>query len=128
VYDECDSIPFEARKAMKVYQIQPEWPNNYIAAVLENLKKFDIVLVSYCPELAAALHEQGIKFYFFAPGKTGWDTLVRRFQGRGNNQRFIDIQKMLFEQLATGPPPNVIYRELADDEFLEDALKKEELI
>lgn len=119
--DDCDpSIPFEARKASKKFKTNPTWPNNYIEAIERNKPLYDIILVSYCPEISHLLE------YYFSPSPTGWTFLEQRFCERGNNQRYIDILRTRFEQQT--PSGKFVHKYLGENEFLEHALKSEGLL
>jgi hypothetical protein len=118
--DVGDEIPFEQRKAIKQYQINPDWPQNYIEAILKNRPLYDIVFVSYCPEIAHLLD-----FYFYPTlSEDGWQVLEQRFRARGNNQRFIDIAHAQFTQLKNIPPGNFKTIRLYTTEYLETPLKR----
>jgi len=117
-----DSIPFEERKAIKKYDISPEWPQNYLDAIMENIPKYDIVLVSYCTEVEEFLHEQGIDLYYFVPESSGWEVLEKRFRERGNPERFIGICKMLFDAQAGLQSDKIKKTYLGDNDYLECAL------
>jgi len=122
VYDEDPKIPFEARKAMKEYRINPNWPNNYIEAIEKNKPHYDLILVSYCPEIA------GLLDYYFSPSPSGWAVLKKRFEERGNNPQFIKILHARFKQEINIPKSKFINVQLGRDEFLEQALIREGLL
>jgi len=110
-------IPFEARKAMKSYEINPKWPKNYIDALRSGLKSYQMVLTVHTPEL----DDFGVEYARFVPKESAWDILEQRFRDRGNPERFIQIQKLRFQdekQLAEYESNYII----DDNEYLEDAL------
>lgn len=122
VYDEDPRIPFEARKAMKEYKINPNWPNNYIEAIKHNARLYDVILVAYSAEIADLID------YYFSPPQTGWAVLEERFKKRGNNSKFIEILRTRFEQEINLPKGKFTHKQLGDNEFLEHALIKEGLL
>ena len=124
IYDECKGIPYESRKAMKQYRINPEFPNNYIQAVMHAREKHDLVLITFCTEIEEFLAQNGIDFYYFMPSEHAWQILETRFKERGNPQRFIDIVKSRFEHDIKITKPNHIHIKMDDEEFLEGVLKK----
>ena len=123
VYDESEDIPFEARKCMKVYQIQPEWPQNYLDAIIGAAEINDLVLVTHCPEIESVMD------YYFLPNMSGWKNLSGRLTTRGNNERFIDMCRGKLEG-DLGKTHDAKYKKviLGDDEFLESALISTKLL
>ena len=118
VYDEDPSIPHEVRKAMKEYKINLEWPSNYIEAIEHNKPLYDIILVSYCPEI------KDIIDVYFTPKPSAWENLELRMRMRNNNEKYIAITKArLGEKIDFA---NTVT--LGDDEYLEDALIREGLL
>ena len=122
VYDGPEDVPFEARKAMKKYEIQPGWPQNYLDAVIENIGRYDVVLVTFCSELEEFLSSEGIDLYYFMPNKSAWEIIEKRLRARGNNERFIEITKARFDAEVGFAGKGLRKMSLDDDEFLEDAL------
>jgi broad-specificity NMP kinase len=117
VYDGSEDVPFEARKAMKMYQVQPEWPKNYVDAVKEARDKFGLVLVTHCPEIEELMD------YCYLPSLSGWDNLKKRLVGRGNNERYIGICRSKLESdLNKNGDARYETVMLGDDEYLEQAL------
>ncbi|MCL2846638.1 MAG: hypothetical protein FWE38_03020 [Firmicutes bacterium] len=110
VYDGPVDVPFEARKAMRQFSINPEWPANYHRAIIEARGRHDIVFVTMVPEIAELVD------VYFAPHPDSWPILETRFRERGNPERFIEIQKMRFDSESYEGV------QLGVDEFLEDAL------
>lgn len=122
IYDGPDDVPFEARKAMKKYDIQPEWPQNYLDAVMKSIGRYGIVLVTYCPELEHFLYSKGIELYYFMPKASAWGVIEKRLRARGNNEKFIEITKARFNAEVGLEGKGLRKMSLDDDEFLEEAL------
>ena len=109
VYDDCETIPYEQRKAMRVFQQNPDWPENYINAILDAKQKYDLVLVSNTPEITHLIDHS------FMP--TSWTELEQRYRARNNPERFIEIFKSRFEAEKDLPATKI-----PEGKYLEHAL------
>jgi len=116
VYDGDPALPYEQRKAMRPFAQNPQWPQNYVDAVVLAKQTHDIVMVSFCPEIDYLIDCN------FVPSKTAWSVLESRFRARNNPERFIEITKARFENNRG------VGIEIADDEFLENALKRHKIL
>ena len=114
IYDGPESLPYEQRKAMRVFSQNPDWPQNYIDAITESIDKFDLVLVSYTPEIAHLVSHN------FIPGPNAWGALEARYRARGNPERFVELFRNHFQVVIT-----MSGIQIKDEEYLEDALKRE---
>ncbi len=74
------------------------FPQNYIEAIKENLKKYDIVLVAYSDIICKSLRKNKIDFFLCYPDKKAKDIYIERFRKRGNNNSFINKNIELFEK------------------------------
>lgn len=74
------------------------FPQNYIEAIKENQKKYDIVLTAYNSTICDSLKENGIDFLLCNPDKSAKDIYIERYRKRGNNSNFINKNIELFEQ------------------------------
>lgn len=128
IYDESDDIPLEARKAMKKYELQPEWPQNYFDAILQNIERYEIVLVTFSQEVKDFLYARGIDLYYFMPDASAWEIIERRLRERANNERFIEILKARFYCEVDYAGKDLRKMSLGNDEFLEQALMRNGLL
>lgn len=69
----------------------PDFPNNYIEHVKQNIGKVDVIFVSSHEVVRKALAENGIKVLIVYPNKTLKSEWISRFKVRGNNDRFINF-------------------------------------
>ena len=67
----------------------PDFPNNYIRHIKENIGKADIIFVSSHANVRKALCDAGLKVILVYPDKKLKDEWIRRFKQRGNNEKFI---------------------------------------
>lgn len=69
----------------------PEFPNNYINHIKENINYTDIIFVSSHSEVRTALKENGIKSVLIFPEKDLYLKFMKRYRDRGNDDIFIDF-------------------------------------
>lgn len=70
----------------------PEFPNNYIEHVKENLNKADYIFVSSHLSVRQALTDEGISFITVYPKNGMLNEWVGRMYRRGNTPEFIQYQ------------------------------------
>lgn len=68
----------------------PDFPNNYIKHIKENLGKADIIMVSSHKDVRDALVKNNIDFTLVYPDKSLKDEYIKRYQERGNDEKFIE--------------------------------------
>lgn len=103
----------------------PDFPNNYMQHIKENIGKADVILVSSHDVVRKALEENGIEYTLVYPSIELKDEYIERYKKRGNNEGFInfignnwdnfiqDIEKETFPDLIR----------LDSGEFLSDVLE-----
>ena len=69
----------------------PNFPNNYIQHIKDNLGKVDVILVSSHDIVRKALEDNEIKYYLVYPDKDLKEEYIDRYIVRGNNTNFIDF-------------------------------------
>lgn len=69
----------------------PEFPNNYIKHIKENIKKADIIFVSSHEEVRKALYDNDIKTIIVAPANDMKEDFINRYIERGNSESFINF-------------------------------------
>lgn len=78
--------------------LNPDFPQNYMEAIKENQKKYDIVLIAYNTTICEALKENELSFLLCYPDKEAKDIYIERYRKRGNNERFINKNIESFEE------------------------------
>ncbi|MGM0973392.1 MAG: hypothetical protein ACQEW2_10935 [Bacillota bacterium] len=76
----------------------PNFPNNYIQHIKDNLGKVEIIFVSSHDVVRNALKENGIDYTIVYPDKSMKDEWLRRFKKRGNEEKFIDFISTNFDK------------------------------
>ncbi|WP_243510271.1 hypothetical protein [Cytobacillus oceanisediminis] len=102
----------------------PDFPNNYIQHIKDNIGKADYILVSSHDIVRKALEENNIAYTLVYPSKELKSMYLERYRNRGNDEKFIsfinsnwdkfieDIEKETFPVLL----------KLESGEFLEDVV------
>jgi len=67
----------------------PNFPDNYIKHIKDNIGKVDVIFVSSHDIVRKALNENKINFFMVYPDKSMKDEWIRRFRERGNDELFI---------------------------------------
>lgn len=70
----------------------PDFPNNYIQHIKENIGKADFIFVSSHKVVREALAEAGIKFTIVVPHKNLLTDWMIKMYDRGNDDEFINTQ------------------------------------
>lgn len=79
----------------------PEFPNNYINHIKENIGKVDIIFVSSHDVVRHALEEAGINYVLVYPEMGAKETYIERYKKRGNNENFINFISENWEKFIT---------------------------
>lgn len=123
-YDDTNiiNIPFEKRKGEK-RKINPLWPQNYIIAIKEAQKKYDIILVWDREDIIKEYINSEIKFILCYPSKDDLNNYIQRYRSRGNSEKYIkwklrqyEDKMVLFKKLNV---PKII---LKNNQTIEDWL------
>lgn len=69
----------------------PDFPNNYIKHIKDNMGKVEIIFVSSHDVVRDALKENDIEYTLVYPDINQKDEWIRRFKNRGNNDGFINF-------------------------------------
>lgn len=69
----------------------PEFPNNYINHIKDNLGKVDIIMVSSHDVVREALKENNIDYLLFYPDRELKEEYIERYKSRGNDDSFIKM-------------------------------------
>jgi hypothetical protein len=74
----------------KTNQVNPEFPNNYIQHIKDNIGKVEIIFVSSHKEIREALKLAGIEYILVYPNTYQKKEYLKRYKERGSNKAFID--------------------------------------
>ena len=85
--DMQDGCKWEERKVRN-----PEFPDNYIAHIKENIGKVDIIFVSSHIQVRKALEEARIRYCTVYPKENMLNEWVGRMYRRGSDEKFIKFQ------------------------------------
>lgn len=69
----------------------PDFPNNYIDHIKNNIGKVDVILVSSHDVVRKALQENDIMYFLVYPDKSLKEEYIQKYINRGNNKEFIDM-------------------------------------
>ena len=70
----------------------PDFPQNYIKHIKDNIGKADVIFVSSHEIVRKALGKNNIKFTLVVPKKNCLNEWMIRYINRGNDNEFIDVQ------------------------------------
>lgn len=129
---DVSTVPKEGRKGMpaKFRKVNPDWPNNYIQAIKEARKKYDVVLVAQYEEVRKAMAQAGIHYALVFPLNSCKMEFVERYKRRGNPESFVQMlmtnfDKWVFDLYESNDGNKWV---LAPGQYLEDMLKYTHLI
>lgn len=110
----------------------PEFPQNYIQHIKENIGKVDIIFVSSHLNVRESMGNAGIEYITIYPENTMLDEWIGRMYRRGNNEEFINfiIDKWddFMNDVEHEPHGRTLYRlthnQYIDEELLENIGKQ----
>jgi len=78
----------------------PEWPNNYIGAIKEELKKGRMVITPFIPATYEVLTKkdlnQDVRIILAVFDKNNFEDLAKRYRIRNNTEEFIERRRLDF--------------------------------
>lgn len=98
-YSNINEADYEKMKCSKSRVPNPEWPTNYLNAIIDAQEKYDLILVPSNPDIRELLVKNKIAFLFVLPEKNN-DTkneLLQRYKDRGNSSELIDTVMNYFD-------------------------------
>lgn len=121
-----DNLSDEEKKGLKGREMNPEWPSNYIDAIIEEENHFDFVLIAMNPEIREGLIERDVEFALAYPSLESKEVVLQGMRSRGNNENFVNLLSTNYEKWI-GDLENQPQRKirLQNGEFLGDALRRE---
>ena len=69
----------------------PDFPDNYIQHIKNNIGKYDVIFVSSHLEVRQALNDAGIEYFTIYPQANLLEEYKERYIQRGNDEHFIDF-------------------------------------
>lgn len=127
--DTTANMSKELRKGVSNRMLNPEWPRNYMKAIMEATKKFDIVLIAQGNDIRDLLDENRIEYCICFPAVECKQEYLDRYMARGNQQAFVELIKSNFktwvEDLMDCPQQKLIMK---PGQHLEDVMKENGLI
>lgn len=126
---EVSELEIEERKAMP-REKNPDYPNNYLKAIKEAIKKYDIVLTSCGPDIRNELIMKKMDFIVVYPGVECKEDYKLRYKNRGNHERFVNHVIEHFEEWIENFDNDDKLKKIkmVKGETLEDVLIKNEIL
>jgi len=81
----------EACKADYNNMMREDWPDNYVAAIINSMRDGKILLIPSAWDVLERLKEKNAPYYLCYPRRDAKEEYKKRFQDRGNTEDFIDI-------------------------------------
>ena len=76
----------------------PDFPDNYIRHIKENLDIQDIIFVSSHAQVRKALHDAGIEFVLVFPSTDLKEQWLWRLHDRGSSEEFVDLIRINWDR------------------------------
>ncbi len=124
-YSNVPETEYEKMKGTKNRIPNKNFPENYINAIFDSLKKYDVILLWLTPDMLQLYEQHNIKYSICYPSEKAFESYVERYKSRGNNDEW--IQKVCgyypkcVAQLQSNNHPKIILKE---NETLESFLLK----
>ena len=115
----------ELIKGTENRELNPNWPNNYLEAILSNMQRYKYVLIVQGEDVRDLLDEHSIDYTLAFPSPQSKSEYVERYRTRGNNEKFINIIEKSFDlwigNLQKSPHKKIIIRpgHTLEDEMLD---------
>lgn len=122
-YSNINEDDYEKMKYDETRVVNPNWPDNYVKALIEAQEHYDVVLVPSNEDIRCLLQENKIDFIFVLPTLDSREVLLSRYKVRGNNEILIKEVMSYFDNWSRNQKdydyPIVL---LDKDKYLEDLL------
>lgn len=69
----------------------PEFPNNYIQHIKDNIGKYEFIFVSTHKEVREALLDNCLFFYLVYPDRHRKEEFIQRYKDRGDDKEFVKL-------------------------------------
>lgn len=122
-YTNIDINDYEKMKNNDSLIVNKKWPSNYIKAIKEAQKKYDIILVPSNLDIRKILVENNMDFIFILPNMDMREILKKRYEDRNNNENMINEVMNYFDTWSRDQN-NYKYKIeiLSKNKYLEDFL------
>jgi len=94
---DSDSSLFSWEEGKQGIKRNPDFPNNYVTHIKENIGKYDFIFVSSHKEVREALLKNCLFFYLIYPSKDLKDVFIERYKDRGSSEDFISLVSKNYE-------------------------------
>lgn len=104
----------------------PDWPNNYIEHIKNNLDKADLIFVSSHDVVRRALVASGLRFSLVYPSLGMKDEYIRRYVDRGSSEGFVKLLRSNYENWIAelSSQTDCTHVVLSSGQYLADVLEK----
>ncbi len=127
-YSNIKKEDFEKMKCSSSRISNPDWPDNYLRAIIDAMKIYDVVLVPSSMDVRTLLIDNNIEFLFVLPSKDNENRqkLLKRYEHRGNNIDLINDVMNYFDDWSRNQSDYDYPIKILDkDKYLEDLLLEE---
>ncbi|GFN32431.1 hypothetical protein [Paenibacillus xylaniclasticus] len=103
----------------------PDFPNNYMQHIEENIGNVDYICVSSHDVVREALEEQGINYTLVYPDRSLKDEYMQRYRNRGSADSFVEFIASKWDDFIDGIEQETFPRliSLQRGQFLSDVLE-----
>lgn len=100
----------------------PNFPENYINHIIENIGKVDFIFISSHKNVRDALSKEGLKYILFYPEKSCKQEWIQRAINRGSPESFANMLDTnwdsFIDELHNIESKNVIKQEIGNGEYI----------
>lgn len=97
-YTGYEDIDYEKLKGTLGRKENKEWPYNYYKAIEEEQKNYNIIFVQLNLQHLEYFDRNNIEYYIVYPSLDSWEWVKQRSIERGNNKRWLNRLKNVFEE------------------------------
>ena len=101
----------------------PDFPNNYIKHIKDNIGIADIIFISSHDIVRDALKKNNIKFITVYPHIDLMDEYIRRYRLRGNDESFTDFMQLNWSHFITEMHNDNLCYQLNAGEYISSVLE-----
>ena len=126
IYHDINKKDYEALKGKPNRIPNPDYPQNYVSAIKNAVKKYDVVCVRCNGDENVDFYDTyGLDYIVCCPTKSAYKNYAKRFKERGNSDEWIkknkEYYKVAYERYKIFKGEKIL---LHEGETLEDALLK----
>ena len=116
-------------KAKSTDATNPDFPYNYVDAILKQVNHYDLILITTLLTQACKRQdfpldfaEEKLRYQIALPRKSGLDIIFKRLRERGNNEKFVKDFEKLYPLIIERFGNTLGGLTIEDGEYLEDTL------